>query len=127
MNRAETGRWGEDTAARYLEQLGYKIIERNYSRRCGEIDIITYKDSFICFVEVRTRAQGAIVSGAESIDVRKMRRVYKTAYLWLLEHEVSFQPRFDVVEIVCAKGGNTVKQITLIENAFGTEVCDEIF
>lgn len=127
MNRAETGRWGEDTAAAYLEDLGYTIVERNYSRRCGEIDIISYKDGFICFVEVRTRAEGAVVSGVESIDLRKMRRVYKTACLWLTEHDVAYQPRFDVVEITPAGGGRSAKQINHIPDAFGAEVCDEIF
>ena len=127
MSRAETGRLGENAAAEYLEKLGYRIVERNYSRRCGEIDIIAYKDGFICFVEVRTRAEGSMVSGAESVDIRKMRRVYKTACLWLMEHDVACQPRFDVAEMVSSKDGGRIERINYIENAFGAEVCDEIF
>ena len=76
---------------------------------------------------MRTRTEGAIVSGAESIDYKKMRRIYKTACIWLSEHSVCYQPRFDVVEITACKGENTVKKINFIPNAFGAEVCDEIF
>lgn len=127
MSRAETGRLGENAAAEYLEKRGYRIVERNYSRRCGEIDIIAYKDKIICFVEVRTRAAGSMLSGAQTVDIRKMQRVYKTACLWLMEHEADYQPRFDVAEIVSSKDGSRAERINYIENAFGAEVCGEIF
>lgn len=128
MNRAETGLWGEETAARHLISLGYEIIERNYHARCGEIDLIAQKDNYICFVEVRTRAEDSLVSGLESIDLRKMRKIFRTACVWLSCHKVDLQPRFDVIEITASKDAEkTVKNLTFITNAFGAEVCNEFF
>ena len=128
MSRAATGAWGENTAANYLVSQGYKIIERNYHTRCGEIDIIASHEKYICFVEVRTRAEGAMVSGLESIDVRKMRRVFRSACQWLTVHPIDLQPRFDVIEITAAgQSPKTLKKLNHIPNAFGAEVCNEIF
>ena len=129
MNRAEIGVWGEETAAKHLVSLGYTIIDRNYHARCGEIDIIAQKDNYICFVEVRTRAEDALVSGLESIDLRKMRKIFRTACIWLSCHKFDLQPRFDVIEITASKGTEkAVKNLTFITNAFGAEVCsNEIF
>ena len=51
----KTGEIGEDLAVRYLEQNGYKIIERNYTRKWGEIDIIAEKDDTVYFFEVKSK------------------------------------------------------------------------
>ncbi len=128
MTTTEIGRWGEDTAVRFLEEKGYTIIERNHHARCGEIDIIASIGHYVCFVEVRTRAEGAMVSGIESIDLRKMRKIFRTACLWVTKHPGNMQPRFDVVEITSSKQKplQAVK-IEHITNAFGAEVCNEIF
>ena len=128
MNRAETGIWGEETACAHLVSLGYKIIERNYRAKCGEIDIIAQKDHYICFTEVRTRAENALVSGLESIDLRKMRKIFKTACVWLSCHKVDRQPRLDVIESTASKDNEkAVKNLTFITNAFGSEVYNGFF
>ncbi len=51
-----TGRAGEDQAADYLTQHGYRILERNWRKKIGEIDIIAKKDNVIYFFEVKTRS-----------------------------------------------------------------------
>jgi len=128
MSRSETGVWGENTAADYLVQLGYTILERNFHARSGELDIIASIERYICFIEVRTRTEGALVSGAESIDIRKMRRIFRTACQWLMLNPSELQPRFDVIEITAAASRPlTVKNLNHITNAFGAEVCNEIF
>ena len=53
--RKNVGDSGEDFAARILEESGYQIIERNYSTRYGEIDIIAFRDGVLHFIEVKTR------------------------------------------------------------------------
>lgn len=128
MTKAETGRWGEDTACAFLEEKGFRIIGRNHHERCGEIDIIAADEKFICFVEVRTRAEDAMVSGLESIDLRKMQKVFRTACLWLTKNPADLQPRFDIIEITTARGAQLrAVNINHITNAFGAEVCNEIF
>lgn len=124
MTRRERGQQGEDLAARHLTGAGYEVICRNYHIRGGEIDIIARGHGYIVFAEVKLRAEGAQVSGLEAVDAAKMRRIYKTAVKWLCENPCDDQPRFDVVEITTKPDGFT---LTHIENAFGAEVCDEIF
>lgn len=51
----EVGRIGEDIAGRYLDQSGYKIIERNYRTKYAEIDLVAKKGNEMVFVEVRTK------------------------------------------------------------------------
>ena len=52
--KQKTGQIGEDIACQYLEKSGYKVIDRNYLKKWGEIDIVTKKDKKIHFVEVKT-------------------------------------------------------------------------
>src|SRR3989344_1636425 len=52
-NRAEVGKTGEDVACKYLKKHGYKLIERNYWKKWGEIDVVAIKDSTYHFVEVK--------------------------------------------------------------------------
>ena len=124
MTPQELGRAGEDAAANYLISKGFEIVGRNYHSRSGEIDIIASGCGYIVFAEVKLRKKGATVSGLEAVDVRKMRRIYKTACQWLNRNPCDLQPRFDVIEVTA---GSDCFDLTHIENAFGAEVCDEIF
>ena len=124
MNTRERGQRGENAAAEHLISKGYEIVERNYHSRWGEIDIIASGHGYIVFAEVKLRAAGAMVSGLEAVDIRKMRKIYKTACKWLSDHPVDLQPRFDVIELT-ARGEHF--DLTHIENAFGAEVCNEVF
>ena len=53
--KRQVGDFGEEITAEYLEKNGYRILDRNYSKPFGEIDIIAIKDDLIAFVEVKTR------------------------------------------------------------------------
>ncbi len=130
MNRQELGRLGEDTACAFLEENGFEIIGRNCNSRWGEIDIIAKSDTVLVFVEVKLRADGAMVSGLEAVNAAKMKKIVKTAAVWLSENPSPLPPRFDVIEITTRKdaGGNvTVTGVTHVPSAFGAEVCGEIF
>ncbi|MBQ2347982.1 MAG: YraN family protein, partial [Clostridia bacterium] len=74
----ERGRQGEKLVCAYLEQKGYKIVCTNYHSRYGEIDIIAENDSVIAFVEVKTRKTNSLVSGLESINSTKIRKIVLT-------------------------------------------------
>ena len=124
MSTRERGIAGEDAATVYLSEKGYTIIERNFHSRWGEIDIIAARSGYIVFAEVKLRAKGAMVSGMEAVNRTNMRKIYKTALRWLYLHPVDAQPRFDVIEITDTGSGF---DFTHIENAFGAEVCNEIF
>ena len=109
------GSAGETAAANYLRRKGYKIIERNYSCRFGEIDIIARKKEYIVFVEVTTRQTEDFAMAREYVTYGKQQRILKTAMLWLQQNETELQPRFDVIEVI---GEGIGRKLRHIENAF---------
>lgn len=74
---------GEDLALAYLKARGLILLERNFRCRVGEIDLVMRDGASIVFVEVRLRSAGAYASAAESIDVRKQKRIVATAGFYL--------------------------------------------
>ena len=70
MNDKKTlGNWGEDKAALYLRLHGYRIVERNFRCRQGEIDVIARKGGVIAFVEVKLRKKRGARRGAGVCDL----------------------------------------------------------
>jgi len=113
------GAWGENLAAKYLKKEGYRILERNYSCRFGEIDLIASDRAYLVFVEVKLRKSDAFARAAEFVDFRKQNRLRMAAELWLSQHETELQPRFDVVEIYAPEGEQTKNPpICHLEDAF---------
>ncbi len=120
MASVSKGAAGEVLAARYLRDKGYMLVGANYRTRFGEIDIIAEDDSYIVFVEVKTRSQYAYYTPREAVTAAKQQRIIKTAQLFLAQHTSAKQPRFDVVEITTAEG-RPLEQVSLthLENAYG--------
>ena len=81
VNTVKIGNLGENKAARYLVLHGYKIIDRNFRCRYGEIDIICEKHGALIFVEVKKRANDLFGGGAAAVDERKRERIIKTAQI----------------------------------------------
>lgn len=113
-NKRELGSKYEDIASEYLRRSGYIILERNFSCRDGEIDIITKKNNLICFVEVKYRSSMKYGMPSEAVDIRKQQKIIRTANYYIIKNHLSYDNmyRFDVVSIL----GN---RIDMIENAFG--------
>lgn len=118
MTNREIGRWGEDTALEYLKNKGYVLLDRNFSRKWGEIDIIMLDGSTTVFVEVKTRKSAAFGYASEYVDCRKTERIRKTCISYL--HTDDADMRFDVVEVYYKSIGEAphVTQINHIDNAF---------
>jgi putative endonuclease len=95
------GRYGEQIAAQYLIERGYKILERNLRLLRTEIDLIVEKDSTIVFVEVKTRRNEYFGLGLEAVDARKQKKVSQAAAIYLSRrgfHQIT-GCRFDVISI----------------------------
>lgn len=110
----ETGKFGEESAEKYLCENGYLILERNFRSRFGEIDIIAKDFSQVVFVEVKTRTQEKFGVALEAITHHKLRKLIKTAQFYILKHKIS-DYRFDAIEVFFGGGGpvfNHVKNIT---------------
>lgn len=119
MDRKSLGNWGEERAARYLQRHGYRILERNFSCRFGEIDIIAGRNGYVTFVEVKLRKDAVFAQAREFVDRAKQRRIITAAELWLSCHECDMQPRFDVIELYAPQGEKSRRiEINHIEDAF---------
>ena len=90
-NRRELGDWGEEKAARYLRRKGYRILDRNFSCRQGEIDIIAEKSGVVAFVEVKLRKNADFAQAREFVTARKQARILAAARLWRSVHDCEEQ------------------------------------
>ena len=118
MDTRHLGQYGEEQAVRFLRRKGYRIVERNFRCRQGEIDIIARRRTILAFVEVKLRRDASHGEAREFVTARKQERVRAAAELWLSQHETPLQPRFDVVEVYAPRGEDGPVQIRHIENAF---------
>lgn len=113
INKRKIGSQQEEKAAKYLESLGYHIIDRNFRYARGEIDIIAKENEYLVFIEVKYRRNDKIGNPSEAIDLRKQRVISKTARYYLYSHGYSFDGlyRFDVILLLD-------NEIEIIQNAF---------
>ena len=119
MKDNRSGRWGEERAAQYLQLRGWKIVDRNFSCRFGEIDLIASRRGILAFIEVKTRRDASHGEAREFVTAAKQQRILSAASLYLSSHETELQPRFDVIEIYAPDGPETrFPRINHIENAF---------
>jgi len=82
----ELGRAGEDVAARHLRDAGYRILERNWRCRFGEIDLIAGRGELTVFVEVKTRSTVDYGHPFEAITFRKLARLRRLVAEWCAQH-----------------------------------------
>lgn len=113
MNKRQTGSQYEEKAAEYMKQQGYRILERNYRCRQGEIDIIAQDEAYLVFVEVKYRSSTEKGYPAEAVTERKQRIIRQVAAYYLYSRRLSEQTpvRFDVAAILG-------EEIQYIKNAF---------
>ena len=107
----------EDTALHFLKRNGLTLLERNFSCRQGEIDLIMRHDNCLVFAEVRYRGNQTFGGAAASVDVHKQRKLKTAATLYLQKrHNLVFDEcRFDVVAI---EGPKEQLNIEWISHAF---------
>jgi putative endonuclease len=96
---ADRGRAGEASAARYLEEKGLKILERNFRGASGEVDLIALEGETLVFVEVKTWSTLGIEALEQGLNAKKQRRIIETAKYFLSSHRKYryMAVRFDVV------------------------------
>jgi putative endonuclease len=101
----------ETRAAEYLARLGYRILERNFTCRMGEIDIVAQLADTVVFVEVRSRASASFGSAQETIGWAKRRKLVRAAQLYVQARGLDCPMRFDVI-------ADTPAGLEHIEDAF---------
>lgn len=105
MRNITLGKLGEDKAVEFLRKNGYKIIERNYRTKIGEIDIIAKRKREIVFIEVKTRSSDICGLPEESVNQRKIKKIENIAYLYLKSKKINLPVRFEVLSIIKDKNG----------------------
>jgi len=114
--RKELGRKGEEKALRFLKKRGYRIIERNYVCKMGEMDIIAKEKDTLVFIEVKTRTSTEFGPPQLAVNSAKQRQLSKVALNYLKEKQFEdVKARFDVVAILLEQKR---EEIELIRDAF---------
>jgi putative endonuclease len=113
MNKRAVGAQFEQEAADYLRKNGYRILDRNFRCKTGEIDLVARAEGYLCFIEVKYRSGISMGYPSEAINPNKIRKITRTAEFYMLLHKIPQNTpcRFDAVLILD-------REITLIKNAF---------
>ena len=120
MKKQETGKRGEQIACKALEKKGYRILEKNYRCRQGEIDLVARHRDYIVFVEVRSKTGTAFGPPEESITAAKKKKLIATALDYLNYHPgLPENWRIDFVAVELDPSGGAPKRVEIIENVLG--------
>jgi len=119
MSTVTTGNNGEDLACEYLKKQGYKILERNYRIRGGEIDIVAMDKEYLVFVEVKTRSSHEFGFPVEAMTPWKIKFLLKTAQFYIQKIKWGDKPyRLDFISVDFANNPERA-EIELIKNITG--------
>ena len=115
---------GEDEWVKYLENLGFEIVKRNYLRKWGELDIIARKQSVLYFVEVKTVSSTFFVQGSDwyrpedNIHKAKTNRIKRAIQSFLAEQHLSIECEweFSVITVILRRKTHELYKIEHLEN-----------
>jgi putative endonuclease len=99
--RRVLGAYGEQLAARYLEDRGLQVLDRNWRCAHGEVDLVARDGDCLVFCEVKTRRSERFGAPVEAVTRHKETRLRRLASAWLQEHEVrGGRVRIDVIGVL---------------------------
>lgn len=106
----QTGKIGEEIAKNYLEKQGYKILEQNFKTKYAEIDLVAEKDKELIIVEVRTKRGDLFGTPEDSLDKRKLRKLWLNAQGYVNQARWPGPYRVDAVCIIL-KPDNSIDRL----------------
>jgi putative endonuclease len=116
-SRKKSGNDAEQQACKYLQSNGLKLVEKNFTTKAGEVDLImrdtNSNSEMLVFVEVRYRKNTDFGGAAASVTPKKQQRIIKAALAYQQKHAPQSSMRFDVVAI---EGDN--RELNWIQSAF---------
>lgn len=108
-DKQNLGKYGEKIAGKFLKNLGYKIVDKNYRTRAGEIDIIARDHESLVFVEVKTRSRVDFAYPEAGVHFKKMKNFQASVKLYLLINDISSPFRLDVLSVDLSKNPLQIK------------------
>ena len=122
-DKRKLGDWGENIACNFLKRRGFEIIDRNYLRKWGEIDIVAKKSSIIHFIEVKSACLPARQVSCENSDYRpednmhpwKLKRLSRAMQTYLLDKNLDCDWQLDLITVKIDRE-NRKDRVEIIEN-----------
>lgn len=119
--KQKIGKLGEDIAEKFLAKSDYKILDRNYLKKWGEIDIVTKKENVLHFVEVKTVSHNVIhetdYQPEDNVHPWKLKRLSRAIQTYLMEKKVSDETEWQIDVIAIFLDFKTRKaRIRITEN-----------
>ena len=113
--KRQFGNIGENVACVYLEKHGYTILERNYLRKWGEIDIVAQKGAITHFVEVKSVSSETLYRPEENVHPAKLRRLARAIQTYILEKNIDGDWQLDIVMVRIDETARQAK-VEILEN-----------
>lgn len=117
VNNIIKGKFGEGLACTYLEKLGYRILERNFRIRGGEIDIVAIDGNTLVYVEVKTRSSDAFGRPEESVNFRKIKFLERAAKFYRNNRAYLNLPQQERIDVISIKTESVKPELKHFKNA----------
>ncbi len=118
VNKKTEGRRGEEIACRALKEKGYHILDKNFSCRHGELDIVAEDDDVVCFIEVKARTSHDYGLPEEAVTHWKKQKLLNTAFIYIEKKKIRDRDmRFDIISVDL----NT-REATILKDAFEADL-----
>jgi len=114
----KVGQLGEDIAVRFLMKHGYEIVDRNFTQKCGELDIVAKNKDKIHFIEVKTVSrENFSYRPEENVSPRKLKRMARAIQIYMAQKRVSPETDWqtDVITVILNQINKTAK-VDVLEN-----------
>ncbi|BCL34932.1 YraN family protein [Nostoc sp. MS1] len=133
MSHPDIANLGEDFVSQWLQSTGWIILQRRFSCRWGEIDIIAQHsenilEPILAFVEVKTRSPGSWDNGGRgAITFKKQAKIEQTARMFLAKHpeKSDYACRFDVAIVSCQISSQNHRDLSVTQEAVATSLIGE--
>ena len=112
----EMGKWGEDVAVSYLQQMGYTILHRDWDYLHRDLDIVAIDNGTLVIVEVKTRKNERFTDADEAVTAQKIRSLSIAANAYVKRYAISLDIRFDIISVVGEPTG--VGEVRHVKDAF---------
>jgi len=99
IDNYKKGQVGEDVVVEWLKKKGFKILERNFRSRWGEVDVVVEKNEVIVFVEVKTKSGERFGEPWEMVNRKKLEQIKRMAKMWCKKNKWDGACRIDVVGV----------------------------